>query len=269
MTERGSGLTLSESPGGAIPEQRSARSVADGRPPSRFASRFAGRRAAACAFAAVFALLAAFAFSTEARAESYRIICNNGYWFVTNMYGFGYGDRRISCDESKPGWIFDWDGPHHIKWVYDGDRVVTPYTNPGSDVVRTAVREVQALGNTPPPVNQPLADGTNFPAYIYIPFQGAKHRAVRGADGHCYREERIRGGWRRSTSYGTDAEACRRASWNALHNSESDLPVKDLPVNPQGGTFPSGPVPITLLSTTLTLADTSYTDPYYELHGSI
>ena len=186
-------------------------------------------RAVACALAAAFAVLAAFAFSTEARAETYGITCNSGYWFVTNMYGFGYADRSIPCDEPKPGWIFDSDGPNHIRWVYDGDRVGTPYTNPGSNVVRTAVREVQEQGNTRPRVNQPVG------SVFYTVPGSSNHRVVRGTDGDCYREQRIRGQWERSNSFGSDDEACRKASWNAYYRSQG-LPLLD----PVDGTFPSG-----------------------------
>ena len=190
-----------------------------------------GWRSAGCLLVAAFALLAAFAFSTGARAESHSIICNNGYWFVTNMDGFGYADRKIPCDERKPGWIFDWDGPHHIRWVYDGDREVTPYADPGSNVVRTAVREVQAQGNTRPPVNQPVA------SVFYTVPDSSNHRAVRGTDGLCYREQRVGGRWQRSTSFGSDDDACRRAAWNAYYLSQGRSPVD------HGGTFPSGSPP--------------------------
>ena len=176
-------------------------------------------------------LLAAFAFSTEARAAGHSTVCNNGYWFVTNMGGLGYVDRKIPCDEPKPGWIFDSSSRHHIMWVYDGDRVVTPDTNPGSNVVRTTVREVNQQGNTRPPVNQPVA------SVFYTVPDHPNHRAVRGTDGICYREQRVGGRWQRSTSFGSDNEACRRAAWNAYYRSQGRSPVDP------GGTFPSGSPP--------------------------
>ena len=187
---------------------------------------------------AAFAVVAAFAFPTGDRvgAETYSVECSSsGYWYVAGAANPGMVSN-VPCDESQPGWIFDWDNPGHIKFVYDGDRVVTPYSNEGSNVVRTAVREVQEQGNTRPPVNQPVADGTNHEAFTFQ--ADPSNRAVRGADGNCYREARIGGQWRRSGAYGSDAAACRKASWNAHYRSQG-LPL----VDPAGGTFPAGQPP--------------------------
>ena len=183
----------------------------------------------------MFAILAAFAFSTEVRAQSYSTVCNNGYWFVTNMYGFGYGDRRIPCDEPKPAWIFDWNNPGHIQWVYDGDRVVTPVQNPNTGEIGTAVLPVNEQGNTGPAVNQPVE------SVFYTVPDDADHRAVRGTDGRCYREWRERGRWHRSEPFARAydyTEACRRAAWNAYYRSQG-RPL----VDPAVGTFPSGSPP--------------------------
>ncbi|MXY35537.1 MAG: hypothetical protein F4Y54_01980, partial [Dehalococcoidia bacterium] len=182
---------------------------------------------------------AAFAVTTGDRAAAQSVVCSGGHWVVNGVGSYNPGaNSGIPCDESKPGWIFDWNNPGHIKWVYDGDRVVTPYTTEGSSVVRTAVREVQEQGNKRPPVNQPRA--TDASAYLYQ--ADRNNRAVRGADGQCYREQRISGQWRRSGTYGSTAEACRRAAWNAHYRSQGQPTV-----NPAGGTFPDGPAPKPLL----------------------
>ncbi|MDE2695314.1 MAG: SwmB domain-containing protein [Chloroflexota bacterium] len=186
-----------------------------------------------------FAALAAFAFTTGDRANAQSVVCSGGHWVVNGVGSYNPGaNSGIPCDESKPGWIFDWNNPGRIKWVYDGDRVVTPYTTEGSSVVRTTVREVQEQGNKRPPVNQPRA--TDASAYLYQ--ADRNNRAVRGADGQCYREQRISGQWRRSGAYGATAEACRRAAWNAHFRAQGQPTV-----NPAGGTFPDGPAPKPLL----------------------
>ncbi len=174
---------------------------------------------------------------TPSRASGSSVRCSDaGYWYAGIYAGNPGGRSRIACDMSKPGWIFEWNRPGYIQWVYDGDRVVTAYTNPGSDVIRTAVREVQEQGNIRPPVNQPVANGTHFAAFTYI--ADASNRAVRGADGMYYRERRISGRWQRSISYGSDMEARRKASWNT-HYRWRNRPL----VDPAGGTFPSGSPP--------------------------
>ena len=188
--------------------------------------------------------MAAFAFTTGDRAAAESVVCSDGQWVVSGVGSYNPGaNSGIPCDESKPGWVFDWNNPGHIKWVYDGDRVVTPYTTEGSSVVRTAIREVQEQGNTRPPVNQPRATGES--AYLYQ--ADANNRAVRGADGQCYREQRIRGQWRRSGAYGATAEACRRASWNAIYRS-----ARLGTLNPISGAFPDGlPEPPVLQAATM------------------
>ena len=144
-----------------------------------------------------------------------------GYWHVTNKFGFGMGDRAIACDMAKPGWASDPDPNRigHIIWVYD-DRP-----------------RFWDQGNPPPPVNQPLADGTPYTAFTYA--ADASNRAVRGADGSCYREQRVSGGWERSDPYRTDPNnwmaACQQASWNAYYRSQ-----RLFLIDPAGGTFPSG-----------------------------
>ena len=188
---------------------------------------------------AAFAVVAAFAFPTgdRAGAETYSVECSaSGYWYVAGAANPGMVSD-VPCDESKPGWIFDWDAPRDgtIKFVYDGDRVATPYET-ASGEVRTAVREVHEQGNTRPPVNEPVADGADHEAFTFE--ADPSNRAVRGADGNCYREARIGGQWRRSGAYGSDAAACRKASWNAHYRSQG-LPL----VDPAGGTFPAGQPP--------------------------
>lgn len=187
------------------------------------------------------AMLATFALSSGDRAGAFGTACIDGEWVVTSGTGHVHvnpGSRSgVPCDEPKPGWTFDWNNPGHIMWVYDGDRVVTPDSNPGSSEVYTAVREVHEQGNKRPAINQPVADETS----TVTPFTynaGPDNRAVRGADGQCYREWLLDGHWRRSAPYGSDAEACRKAGWNAHYRSQG-LPL----VNPADGTFPSGSPP--------------------------
>ena len=180
------------------------------------------------------AVLATFAFTSADRAAAttyvYSVECNeaSGVWYLKNAYNPGTLSN-IPCDEAKPAARFDWVNPGHIIWVYDGDRAVTPVTS-GSRVVGTTVREVQEQGNTRPPVNQPISDVAASQYYA-----DDNNRAIRGTDNHCYREQRINGQWRRSGSYGTEAEACRKARWNANFRSQGQ-PL----VNPVSGTFPSG-----------------------------
>ena len=151
--------------------------------------------------------------------ETLSVTCTStGYWVlfrggsVSSNPGAHSG---IPCDMAKPAWNFDLNKePGHIRFIYDGE--------PGR----------QRQGNLPPPVNQPVEE------VIYT--ADANNRAVLGADGKYYREERVNGRWQRSISYGPDTEAARNASWNA-HNRWQRRPM----VNPDGGTFPSGPAPVT------------------------
>lgn len=181
-----------------------------------------------------FAALAASAFMTGDRAAAESVVCSEGQWVAAGRTSNSGALSGIPCDEPKPGWIFDWGSPTpgHIRFVYDGDRVVAPYMVGG--VVRTTIRQVQQ-GIMRPSVNQPVASEDS--AYLYQ--AGRDNRAVRGDDGQCYREQRIRGQWRRSGAYGSDAEACRKASWNAYRRSQG-LPL----INPHGDeAFPSGTPP--------------------------
>ena len=174
------------------------------------------------------------------RPPGYSIQCSDyGYWYVHGDISGNPGARSgIACDMAKPGWIFEWNRPGYIKWVYRGDYVVTPYTT-SSGSIRTRRAPISG-GNARPPVNQPVATGRQYTAFTYI--ADASNRAVRGADGMCYRERRVSGRWQRSIAYRTDPnnylEACRKAAWNA-HYRWRNRPL----VNPDGGTFPSGPPP--------------------------
>ena len=183
-------------------------------------------RLVAAALVALTAGIGAIGFSGVPIAGAFEIQCSpEGYWQVSNMaYSRGFGDRRISCDEPKPGWVFNQDTPEikDIRWVYDGDVVSTP-TGPTGALVQ---REVQEQGNKRPGVNQP-GD------VVY--YADENNRAVRGPDYNYYREQLINGKWRRSGSYGYATEAYRKASWNAYYRSQG-LPL----VNPASGTFPSG-----------------------------
>ncbi len=174
------------------------------------------------------------------RPPGYSIQCSDyGYWYVHGDISGNPGARSgIACDMAKPGWIFEWNRPGYIKWVYRGDYVVTPYTT-SSGSIRTRRAPISG-GNARPPVNQPVATGTHYTAFTYI--ADPSNRAVRGADGMCYRERRVSGRWQRSIAYRTDPnnylEACRKASWNAHYRWRNRALV-----NPDGGTFPSGPPP--------------------------
>ncbi|MCY3646448.1 MAG: hypothetical protein OXH07_05705 [Chloroflexi bacterium] len=182
-------------------------------------------RLVAAALVALTAGIGAIGFSGVPIAGAFETQCSpEGYWRVSNMVGSpGYGDRLISCDEPKPGWVFNLDTPgRDIKWVYDGDVVSTP-TGPTGPVVQ---REVQEQGNKRPGVNQPG---------VVVYAADENNRAVRGPDFNYYREQLINGKWRRSGSYGYATEAYRKASWNAYYRSQG-LPL----VNPASGTFPSG-----------------------------
>ena len=109
---------------------------------------------------------------------------------------------------AKPAWNFGEGSSGSIVWLY-------------------------SEANPAPPVNQPVQ------AVIYTIPGRPDHRAVRDAQGDCYREERVNGQWQRSTSYGSGEESCRQASWNAYNRAMGLLMV-----NPDGGTFPSGPAPV-------------------------
>ena len=114
----------------------------------------------------------------------------------------------IPCDMAKPAWNFGEGGDGSIVWLY-------------------------SEANPAPPVNQPVE------SVVYTIPGRPDHRAVRDAQGDCYREERVNGQWQRSTSYGSNEESCRQASWNAYNRAMGLLMV-----NPDGGTFPSGPAPV-------------------------
>ena len=162
-----------------------------------------------------------FVYSTECRPFDSNYLA--GYWYVTYKYGFGRGDRRIPCDMAKPGWIYD-QRPHRfgqIMWVYAG--------HPGT-----------SGGPPAPPVDRP------HEAVTYLVPDRPDHRAVRGTDGACYREERSGGRWHRSVSYGSGAEACRKAAWNTYYRAQHPgvwRPMVDPAGGPDAGTFPSGAPP--------------------------
>ena len=162
----------------------------------------------------------------------------SGFWFINDMsagVGAGFGDRLIPCDMAKPAWIRHERTGNPI-WVYDDYPGLASRTNP------------------PPPRNEPVEE-----VRYRVPDQ-PNHRVVVGTDHNCYREELVRGQWRRSNSYGdgvvgSDTVACRNASWNAYYRAQggsmidpvggvfSDHPAGMFPDDPKG-TFPDDPAPV-------------------------
>ena len=147
-------------------------------------------------------------FTLNQAGTGFYVACSDGgYWFLSQG-GALASLSDVPCDMAKPGWLFSEKGDGSIIWAYSE-------TSPE------------------PPVNQPVE------SVIYTVPGQPNHRAVRGTDGNCYREERVGGKWQRSISYGTDEESCRQASWNAYNRWKAGRAM----VNPDGGTFPSGPAP--------------------------
>ena len=156
----------------------------------------------------------------------------------------------IPGDAVRPGVVEEYNssGPRSLG-VYVGDRVRTPWVD-ANDRLRWSVSEVAvsyghntATGAQYITTPQRPAVSTDDVVFYSV---GSSHRAVRGADGNCYREERARGGWQRSGSYGDDDEACRRASINAYIRSQGETTI-----DPTVGTFPSGSLPAVGVSQTL------------------
>lgn len=199
-------------------------------------------RLAALAALIIFGAVAAFAHTERADAEfavTYNTVCSqNGYWTVSGLTDVQQPKGSIRCDVAKPGWIFDLSTPTvgDTRWTYDGDRVSTPVCvhsggveSGGCEYGQSAYRLIptEIIGTPRPPVDQSLAHGTQFEGFTYTADDA--NRAVRGDDGHCYREERIMGQWQRSISYGTDEDACRQASWQAYHVSVNNRLLVSIP----------------------------------------
>ena len=152
--------------------------------------------------------------------------------WVRDAYG-----NRVASDQVKPGVIeqLNSDGSVGYRGVYVGDRVATPVK--GTDnVVRTVSREIAVSytyendGDAQHPIRgsrytttpqRPVVSHTDERAYT----ADSNNRVVRDADGRYYREERVRGRWQRSGSYGNNAEALRRASWNAYLRAQNAAAV--------------------------------------------
>ena len=140
------------------------------------------------------------------------VVCSAtlGYYALTgDLAGYPGASYVIPCDMARPAWKFGGNVNNPIVWFY-------------------------GESNPAPPMNQPVE------SVVYTIPGRPNHRAVRDAEGHCYREERVNGQWQRSTSYGSDEESCRRASWNTYYRAMASPAI----VNPDGGTFPSGPAPV-------------------------
>ena len=144
---------------------------------------------------------------TEAGTSSLVACSEWGYWLL-RIGGVIASLSDVPCDMAKPGWNFGDEGEDHIVWRYSEE-------------------------NPEPPVNQSVE------SVIYTAPDQPGHRVVRGDDNNCYREERVRGKWQRSISYGADEESCRQAIWNTYNRWKEGRAM----VNPDGGTFPSGPPP--------------------------
>ena len=150
-----------------------------------------------------------------------------GNWYVTNMYGRAGEDSNIPCDMAKPTWRHSSQG-NAIEWFYSDSRPAPPANLRVESVIYTVPGE-------------------------------PNHRAVRGSDDNCYREERVNGRWLRSVSYGSYAsgsvsEGCRNASWNTYNRA-----VNHAMVNPDGGTFPSGAAPVAVMFDSATVIDNTLT----------
>ena len=227
-------------------------------------------------------LLAVLAFTSQDRAaaQSYSLECHPGYnvWHVAGAIDHS-AISNIPCDMAKPAWNFDWNSHGRILFVYDGDRVATPQSNDAGRIW-TEVRASLPQGNSRPPSNRPFPRDNDPPPVAqsrelpvaesvvtlvdfaedhqgrvtrtvtklqpYSYSADANHRAVRGPDGNCFREQRIGGYWQRSGPYGTSDEACRRASYNAYYRSQSLVPLDST-----AGVFPSGAPPVARVRQTL------------------
>ena len=147
----------------------------------------------------------------------------SGYWFINDKsarVGTGFGDRLIPCDMAKPAWDFN-DSAGSTIWVYDQNNPTTTTNEPVEEVCYR------------------LPDQPN-------------HRVVVGTDHNYYREELVRGQWRRSNSYrygvvGSDTLACRNASWNAYYRAQGGSmidPVGGVFSTDPAGMFPDDPAPV-------------------------
>ena len=208
--------------------------------------------AAALIVLGAFTLLATFAFTMNERADAQSVECSpSGFWHVP-------GHPRvpeslgIGCDEPKPtGWILDWERPGFVRLIYNGDRIVQPYSagGPESPILTTIAT---ASGGS----NRALNLDNNGVFY----WAGPNHRVVRGTDGDCYRETRINGDWRRSNKYlapglvnPNSPEHCRRAAWNTYLR----LQGRPLLGTWNAGQFPGGSPPASLAVTSAAAAERS------------
>ena len=135
--------------------------------------------------------------------------CGGGAEFVRKLDG-----AAVGVDERTPGVVFDPNRLGDVVGVYEGDRV-------GSRPL---------AGGPPRPLENQRVDEVVYTA-------NSSHRAVRGTDGQCYREYRSGGRWLRSGAYGTTAEACRRAAWNAYDRSRN-APLRSVHEPPPAGDPP-------------------------------
>ena len=158
--------------------------------------------------------------------------------------------NRIAGDAPEPGVVEHMVGDDVVhRGVYVGDRVPTPVAD-ANGVIRIVNSEIAIsyqhdLSTGESHISTPQRPAIS-PDDEVVYTLGGNHRAVRGADGHCYRDQRISGRWQRSGSYGTDDEACRQATWNAYLRSQDSGAI-----DPGADTFPSGSPPVVGVSQTL------------------
>lgn len=203
----------------------------------------------------------------DRRGEYETVIVGGHYWQIVHCQGAGeplqkVGGETVPADEPAPGVTHQNLGERHA--VYEGDRVRTPYcarTDTGQDVA-TLPHPAGGVSCSGTPTQTgygwsvvirwelrtvdggPDGPATNTDVENDVRYQpNANHRAVQD-ERHCYREWRDReGNWRRSGSYGTGEESCRRAAWNAFQRSQGlslyhpngTFPTADPPGDPPGG----------------------------------
>lgn len=185
-------------------------------------ARHAGtiRAGVVAALVAVVAVAGALGAQPQVAEGSSSIICRDGEWFLDRANALWHERfTGIPCTEAKPGWLYRHDGGDII-FVYDTETVRTgSYSGPLANAGEVLYS----------------ANSTNRSSRGYI----SAHSVAFGYSSECYREWHDGNRWRRSASYGTSEEACRRAAWNTYNRSRGlDLLSPDV-APPQDG-YPPG-----------------------------